>query len=237
MQVPDILRNKRVQIGLTAVVASSCGAVIGYILGKRNGNVYVLPESAVKLEPMPYLKITETGKVELSEKDPELEALLDEEEAAAERYAEGQRTLSIVPQLDEEPLTVNVFPIQDDDWDYEAELSSRDPEVPYVIHQEEFVEDEMGYHQETMTYYEGDDIMADPTDTPIYGYSGLMGELKFGHGSKDSNVVYIRNEKIHMEWEVLRHTSSFSEEVLGLQADAEAEKELRHSGVQKFRRE
>lgn len=121
-------------------------------------------------------------------------------------------------------------------WDYEEELSTRDPMAPYVIHQEEFINDEMGYHQETLSYYAGDDIMADTDDTPIYNYSGLMGELKFGHGSRDPNVVYIRNEAIHMEWEVLLNPDAFSEEVLGLALEKDNENDLRHS-VQKFRRE
>ena len=138
----------------------------------------------------------------------------------------------------EPTVTVNVFSDHDDDWDYEIELQNRTPNVPYVIHQEEFIGDEMGFRQETLTYYAGDDIMADTDDTPIYDYRGLMGELLFGHGTNDRNVVYIRNEKIHMEWEILRHDTMFSQEVLGLEMEREADDELKHShAIPKFRRE
>lgn len=141
------------------------------------------------------------------------------------------------PDDDDDDFETLVISNHDDgDWDYEAELSTRDPRAPYVIHQEEFINDEMGYHQETLSYYAGDDIMADTDDTPIYNYSGLMGELKFGHGSRDPNVVYIRNDAIHMEWEVLLNPGAFSEEVLGLALEKDNENDLRHS-VQKFRRE
>lgn len=140
---------------------------------------------------------------------------------------------------DTTPVSVNVFESRDDDgqWVWEDEIQVRQPHMPYVIHYEEYINGEMGFKQETLTYYQGDDIMADPADTPIYDYAGLMGNLKFGHGSRDANVVYIRNEKIRMEWEVLLHTGLFSVEVLGQNMEEEIEQELRHSSaVMKFRR-
>jgi hypothetical protein len=137
---------------------------------------------------------------------------------------------------DDDELPINVYKLEDDDWDQEAELSTRTKEEPYVIHQEEYLSEEMGIRQETVTYYVGDDIMADTHDTPIYNWQNLMGELKFGHGTRDPNVVYIRNEDFGMEWEILRNEGCFSIEVLGLELEKEAEDELRHS-VQKFRRE
>lgn len=131
----------------------------------------------------------------------------------------------------------NVFGKPDGDWDYEAELSTRHSMEPYILHRDEFMNDEMDFRQETMTFYAADMVMADPQENPIYNYSELMGELKFGHGSGDPNVVYIRNEVIHVEWEIVRHTSSYAVEVKGLEAEVEMENELRHSGVLKFRRD
>jgi len=146
---------------------------------------------------------------------------------------------AIVLEVDPEPephiLVTNVFAKEDDEWNYENELATRTKKIPYVIHEDEFILDEMGFTQETLTYYAGDDIMADGQDTPLYNYEGLMGELMFGHGTKDPNVVYIRNEGIRMEWEILRHSGFFEVEVLGHTIeDQYTDKELKHS-VQKFR--
>jgi hypothetical protein len=95
---------------------------------------------------------------------------------------------------------------------------------------------EMDYNQETLTYYKGDDIVADQSDTPIYNHSGLMGDLKFGHGSGDANVVYIRNDSIQMEWEVLLHEGSFEVEVVGLQVEREYEEsDIKHAHERRFR--
>lgn len=135
-----------------------------------------------------------------------------------------------------DPAMVNVFAHDDAGWDYEEELSTRAKGDPYVIHIEEYIADEMDFRQETLTFYAGDDIMVDSDDTPIYNYAGLMGELKFGHGSRDQNVVYIRNEVLHMEWEILLNPGMFAQEILGLEMEEADENELKHS-VQKFRRE
>jgi hypothetical protein len=216
--------NKDQTIKVVAVVAVGTAIGVGsYFAYKRwvkSKTIVVKPES------------TQLSLFDVPETESEAESYLEE------AVQENPIPIAILrTEVEEEPIVTNVFANLDEGWNYETELATRDPKIPYVIHQEEFINDEMGYHQETLTYYSGDDIMADSHDTPIYGYGDLMGELKFGHGSRDKNVVYIRNEGIHMEWEVLRHSGHFSIEVLGLEAEKEIEQnELRHS-VQKFRRD
>jgi hypothetical protein len=216
-------RNQTIKVATVVVVGTAVG-VGSYFAYKRwvKSKTIVIKPEAVQLN---LFDTTERFDAEVDRVFEEIHQELDAEE--------------VVEEVVEEALIVtNVFASLDEGWDYEAELSTRtDPKIPYIIHQEEFVNDEMGYHQETLTYYAGDDIMADSHDTPIYGYEGLMGELRFGHGSRDKNVVYIRNEGIHMEWEILLHSGHFSIEVLGLEAEKEIEQnELRHS-VHKFRRD
>jgi hypothetical protein len=147
----------------------------------------------------------------------------------------------IIVELDSPPEgdAVNIFTNPENVWDQEAEIASRIDGEPYVIHIDEYTENENGYRQETLTYYMGDDVVCDAADTPVYGYPGLMGDIKgnFGRGSGDKNVVYVRNDEHHMEWEILRHQSSFEVEVLGSQAEEQfAEKDLQHSSSpRKFR--
>lgn len=157
----------------------------------------------------------------------------DEKEYILDVENETQETMiEEVIENDIEVPTINVFMApNDDDWNYELELEQRNPDVPYVIHADEYINDEMGFKQETITYYETDDIMADIQDTPLYNWYSITGELKWGHGSKDKNVVYIRNEKMRKEYEVLRHYGSFEAEVTGLDLRGG---ELKHS-ILKFR--
>lgn len=129
----------------------------------------------------------------------------------------------------------NVFDLDYKDWDYDEELPTRTTEVPYILHRDEFWGEEMGYDQSTLTYYAVDDILVDQEDTPIYNYVSITGPLRFGHGSGDENVVYVRNDKHEAEYEVLRHDSSYAEEILGVTALEDSEKDdLKHS-VRKFR--
>jgi len=139
---------------------------------------------------------------------------------------------------EEETNVTNIFPVEEDtDWDYEEELAQRDPETPYIIHRDEFFGDEMDCVQTTITYYAGDNILCDERDTPIYNPEKIVGTLVFGHGSSDPNVVYVRNERLQAEYEVLLDRGHYMVEVLGQNIDdALAARDIKHSkGVQKFR--
>jgi len=139
---------------------------------------------------------------------------------------------------DQEDIRVKVEFASGNDWDEEAERASRDPEKPYIIHQDEYFEHaESGkYRQMSLVYYEGDDTVCDEKDVEVENYERVLGKLIFGHGSTDLSSVYIRNEKLMTEYEVLKLSGHYKIEVLGLQMEDEAEAaELRHSKNHKFR--
>jgi hypothetical protein len=131
----------------------------------------------------------------------------------------------------------------DDDWDYEVELQNRDPVYPYIIHRDEFFNDEMGYgdkgDQRTFTFYAGDEILTDEKDIPIYDQVARVGTLRFGHGSGDPNLVYVRNEKEQEEYEIVLDDGAYEIVVLGGQvADDMENMDLKHSRhPAKFRRD
>lgn len=138
----------------------------------------------------------------------ELEAIREANRAAAaEEAAEAEKAAMVAsnPPIVEE----------EDDWDYEIEILQRDPEVPYIIHYDEFRENDPDNDQSTYTYYEVDDILADARDIPVDDMDALigLGNLgKWGHGSNDPNVVYIRNEHLGLDVEVVRDRGSFAEQ-------------------------
>ena len=154
-------------------------------------------------------------------------------------YDEGMRRYQeeYMSDSDEsETVTHSIFTEDTDTWDQEAEEAARNPADPYVIHKDEFWREEMGYSQTTLTYYEGDDILVDQEDVPVYGFRTIVGELKFGHGSQDQNVFFVRNDTLKAEYEIIRDRGRYEVIVLGLQAEEEAERgSLRHSGLPKFR--
>jgi hypothetical protein len=119
-----------------------------------------------------------------------------------------------------------------EDFDYAAEIAKRDPETPYVITHDEFMENENGWAQGQLTYYNGDDVLTDDQDMPIPDIEDLVDSenlTKFGYGSRDKNVVYVRNEKKEMDFEITLSQGEFSKEVGGFN-------ELKHSApVRRFR--
>lgn len=120
-----------------------------------------------------------------------------------------------VPVVEPDP------PVIMGNWNYAVELASRTPDEPYVIHKEEFRENDRGYSQVTYTYYEGDDVLTDETERPLPHADLVVGQnnLKWGHGSDDPNLVYVRNEKLASDMEICRSPGSYEEEVLGLDSD------------------
>jgi hypothetical protein len=119
-----------------------------------------------------------------------------------------------------EPKTRNVFQEAEvtHEWDWHKERRSRSPEAPYVIHKDEI--DEMDYQVLTVTYYEGDNVICYDNDEildpdkrdEILGEDNLD---RFGHGSQDASIVYIRNDKLELVYEVVRSPNWYAEEVHG----------------------
>ena len=162
----------------------------------------------------------ETPSVEVQER---IEAFNRDAEAA------------IAPPIEETVIAQSVFAGSDDEWDYQKELASRSSERPYIIHKDEFYSEESGYTQTTLTYYSGDDIMADENDSPVYNYQTVTGPLHFGHGSQDPNVVYVRNDKRMAEYEILFDHGMFVVEVMGMEDEQSTRaRDLKHSAP-KFR--
>jgi hypothetical protein len=131
---------------------------------------------------------------------------------------------------------VDDFPInENEDWNYELELKDRGPDHPYVIHRDEFFANESEYRQISLMYYKGDNILCDDQDVPVYNPEKVVGQLRFGHGSADPSIVYIRNDALDAEYEVILDDGYYQTEVLGHELEDDLEEDgLKHS-VQKFR--
>lgn len=258
MDVKTIFTNKKVIVAASAVVIG--GTTVGYILWKRRKQKFVpvqlslfdqIAEEAVTNQSVTDFLGKEfqaaVDRVIMENKneeevfnvpveDPPAVTVLDEVPLREIVVTNPKSVIVEHVETETPPEPFRVFKSRPTTWNAEAELSTRTATAPYIIHKDEFLEDEMDFRQQTVTYYVQDDILADEEDTPIYGFKQQMGELKFGHGSDDPNVVYIRNEALRSEWEVLKHAGSFAYEVLGEEFAAAVENELKHS-VLKFRRE
>jgi hypothetical protein len=103
----------------------------------------------------------------------------------------------------------------EDVLDAEAELAQRESGRPYVVTTEEHMEGVDGYDVINLTYYAPNDLLLDHMELAVEDPDRLVGNenlLKFGQGSGDENVVYIRNEELAADIEIIRSSRSYEEE-------------------------
>lgn len=136
-----------------------------------------------------------------------------------------------------ESVTTNIFvegqPMVADDFDYDAELPLRSVDTPYVISHDEFMQGEKEYVQSSLRWFDGDDILTDDKNVPIDEVDMVVGECvhKFGHGSKDPRIVYVRNERMEVDFEVVKDDGTYAEYVGFKHSDRPASRKVRRSRV------
>jgi hypothetical protein len=148
----------------------------------------------------------------LPESDPK------EEESVTEEANEPDE----IPRH-ERPVKQNVF----------TQPVDRDFSLPYSITMEEYMENPNDHDQITLTYYTGDEVLADERDKPMDDVDGIVGRYNlefFGRDSGDDNVVLVRNDKIELDFEITKSDGTFAHQVLGFD-----EEELKHSDTMRRR--
>lgn len=146
-----------------------------------------------------------------------------DDSAMAVNAVEGTHGIKPPPP---EPEVRNVFRDRrptEDEWDWHAERSKRSPDRPYVVHVDEKLE--LEYEEMTLTYYSVDDVVCNERDEILDTEDRelKLGEAnlnRFGHGSGDPSIVYIRNDTLELVFEVVLSPNSFSEEVHGFTHDS-----------------
>lgn len=148
---------------------------------------------------------------------PDLEPIIDDgSEESAELIEAGEKLAKVLDHAEE---TRNLFE-GTGDFDYDVEVSMRKPQFPYIITHEEFLENEPEHKQIAITYFEGDGVLSDDRDQSIEELDRTVGDgniIRFGAGSNDPNILYIRNERLKMDFEIARSDGKYAHEVLGLE--------------------
>jgi hypothetical protein len=211
------------------LAAFGCGAVVGGIV------------TAAVLDRQLRLKYNQIA-------DDEIEHMKDFYREKEAELLDEQKRIASQPKPDLERITTNLkekakSELQEREaeeeeernafvdlppWNYDKELASRNGDVPFIMHLEEYQQSECS-HQVTITYFEGDDVLVDESDEVISKKDEVVGMEnlnKFGYGSNDPNVVYVRNPKLDVEYEILRHQGHYAKEILGLE-----EEHLEHSAM------
>jgi hypothetical protein len=109
-----------------------------------------------------------------------------------------------------------------------------DPDKPHIISQEEFLENEPGHEQISLTYYEADAKLTDEQDDlidEVEKTTGLDFIVNFGYKSSDERVVHVRNMALALDFEISKSDGSYSREVLGVDEEPMQSARQRIRGV------
>lgn len=209
------------------------GVVGGLLLGTAIGYAIARKKLDAKYKSYAEQEIAEARAVynrlskEKLEVTQDVSPLVADAVDALERYK--GKVADVETDEDTEPdvqvnVEVNVFEgsQSDHEWDQDAEDALRtqlDDGVPYVISEEEWSEGQLDYKQVTLTFYEEDQVLSDEKDEAIPLISEVIGDNldRFGHGTGDARTMFIRNDKLSMDFEVIKHGGSFAREVMGFQ--------------------
>lgn len=231
-------------LGIGLGIGIAVGFYIGYKYSKKKLRAEILEEAEKEIKEVRELYRQKTIAAEAQEKPPVSEIVRDrgysqeEDSEQHERllrppvpvdpprsYHTAQTPRASQPSFDPSELRTDAASKdKNEDWDYEREIANRDDDKPYIIHQDEFETNELGYSQTSYIYFSGDNVLVDSDDprTILMNSGNLVGYqalTHFGHGSDDYNVVYIRNPRLEIEFEIFRTRGSWEQEVSGLDAN------------------
>lgn len=240
-----------VRLGVLGAVIAAGAGFVGYKIAQRQMETKyeaILEQQIAEAKAF-YSRIHKREDFETPEKAVKSlggTASVEEAADALLKYQGQDDEGEPIPPEEEEMVvvesTTNVFVQRDNDASNEIsaeEINARTPDKPYIISQEEFFSGEPEFEQNSITYYAGDGTLADEKDEEIPYVDPIVGAENleyFGYGSGDSRIVYIRNERLSLDFEVVKSDGKFSHEVLGFEhADGGARGRQQRNELRKFR--
>jgi hypothetical protein len=101
---------------------------------------------------------------------------------------------------------------EDDDEDYTVTVDNGDDYItPFVISPEEFGEKD-GYDTKTWMYY-ADNVLTDELGDIVSEAENIIGDglSHFGEFEDGDDCVYVRNDNIECDYEILKHEKTYSD--------------------------
>lgn len=240
--------DKSLQIAGASIVSAALGLVVGYkIADKRQAAIYTDRLQAEEESMRVFYTQSKPEKQKYETPEQAVAALIVPEVVQEDPRVKAQKVQynkivkeEYVPETDEEAEGAAAAAERQHEENVEALVernlfeSQPDPNKPYVIDQEAFMQNDGDFIQDTLTYYEKGGILADARDNVIDEIEKTVGlgfQRQFGYGSSDDNIVHIRNEKLQLDFEIVKSENSYEEDVLGEIAGTESPRErLRREG-------
>jgi hypothetical protein len=94
--------------------------------------------------------------------------------------------------------------------------ADRDLTSPYIISIAEFCEDNDSYNKITVTWYAADSVLVDDKEVPVRDHAPIVGlsfHRHFGEQSNDPHIVYVRNDRLEGDFEIILNEGSYAESI------------------------
>lgn len=204
-----------------------------------------------------YGTVDEAAAVLLSSEEQEL--VIDEEDVDIEQWRKDNGSVDVKDFIEQfkqrsaKPYGGVTFPGQETIKDPDAEeettqapesevyddtpkpsvpefVTVRDPNGPYLISIDEFMDDEeTPFSKVDMTFFEGDETLVDTRDQIIPDIDTVVGSNnlnRFGEGTTDPDQMYIRNERLEMDIELTRDEGTYTRKILGIIPEDELQRSM-----------
>ena len=173
----------------------------GIILGAVGTYLITNKKIKDKYEEISTREITEVKQLYLSKcrKQDEIKKLNDEKERMMETIQANRYSVMDEEEDGEEQLR-------------EAEAPVEHPDTPYVITPDQFVNEKRYYEKLTLLYYEDDETLTNEIDDRIEDIDTSIGAESIDHfGEWEPDVVYVRNDRIGIDYEVILQHSAYGD--------------------------
>ena len=91
---------------------------------------------------------------------------------------------------------------------YEVKVKQEEVITPYVIIPEEF--GECDFHTRSWTYY-SDNVLVDENGDIVFEPEEIIGDALTHFGEYEEDSVYVRNDNLECDYEILKHEKTFEE--------------------------
>lgn len=107
------------------------------------------------------------------------------------------------------------IPVDHGSDEFQSLVARRNPSQAYVISVDEYHDEMDGtYEKQTLTWFAGDSVLMDTSEKIQNDVGALLGPDAleyFGKFSQDEHIVYVRNERLGIDFEVIRDDQSYTD--------------------------
>ena len=222
----EFFKSPRVLIAIASVLGVSFGGVVGYSIAKRRYEEILHEEiRELKRYYVKKVKNAEDEIIELAE-SKETDQLNQEATEIIVRQNYSNPSSPSVPIRDrvEDPIevaSIKVAPVVERRRPHIEVVEDTLTEPTSLIEEEWFNADEGdGWDKASLTYYVDDDLLADENGEMIIDRHHVIGREEFLERLTDENpVIYVRNHKLEIDYEIVISHVAYAETVLGFTVD------------------